>query len=49
MLRAIEQALEVCDRQSGFMDEIHREICQRLREARARLLRLIGTTELDFR
>lgn len=44
MLRAVEQALEVCDQSSGFMDEVHRKICQDLRETRARLLRLLGTS-----
>lgn len=44
MLRAVEQALEVCDR-SGFMDETQREICQNLRETRDRLLDLIGTVD----
>jgi hypothetical protein len=43
MLRAVEQALEVCDQSTGFMDEIHRKICEDLRDARARLLRLVGT------
>lgn len=45
MLRAVEQALEVCDQSSGFMDEIHRKICEDLRETRARLLRLLGNPE----
>jgi hypothetical protein len=44
MLRAVEQALEVCDQSSGFMDEIHRKICQDLRETRSRLLSLLGTS-----
>ena len=46
MLRAIEQALEVCDR-SGFMDETHGEICQNLRETRSRLLDLIKSSDRD--
>ncbi|HEX2852499.1 MAG TPA: hypothetical protein VHO24_04615 [Opitutaceae bacterium] len=44
MLRAVEQALEICDQSTGLMDEIHRKICEDLRDARARLLRLVGTT-----
>jgi len=44
MLRAVEQALEVCDQSTRFMDEIHRKICEDLRAARARLLRLVGTS-----
>ena len=42
ILRAVEQALEVCDQSSGFMDEVHLKICQDLRETRARLIRLLG-------
>ena len=44
MLRAVDQALDVCDRSTGFMDEVHRKICQDLRETRARLIQLLGTS-----
>lgn len=44
MLLAVEQALEVCDQSTGFMDEMHRKICEDLRDARARLMRLVGKT-----
>jgi hypothetical protein len=43
MLRAVEQALEVCNQSSGFVDEVHRKICEDLRETRERLIRLAGT------
>ena len=46
MLRAIDEALEVCDQSSGFMEQIHREICSELRTARDRLLGLIRAAEL---
>jgi hypothetical protein len=42
MLGAVEQALEVCDQSTGFMDEIHRKICEDLRDAHTRLIRLIS-------
>lgn len=44
MLRSVEQALEVCDQSTGFMDEIHRKICEDLRTARARLIGLVGVS-----
>jgi hypothetical protein len=44
ILRAIEQALEVCDNSTGFMDEMHLKICQELRETRARLIRIMGSS-----
>jgi hypothetical protein len=44
ILRALEQAIEICDQSSGFMDETHREICEELRATRARLLRLSGAS-----
>jgi hypothetical protein len=39
MLNAVEKALQICDDSSGFMDEVHRKICEELRVVRARLLR----------
>jgi hypothetical protein len=44
MLRAVEQALKVCDQSVGFMDEIQREVCQNLHAIHARLLGLIDST-----
>lgn len=41
ILAAVEKALVICDESSGFMDAIHRKICQDLRDARTQLLRLI--------
>lgn len=41
ILRAIEQALEVCDQSSGFMDQVHRDMCEELRSIRGRLRHLI--------
>jgi hypothetical protein len=46
MLRAVENALEICRGSSGFMDEMHRKICEDLRDARERLRRLIEGPEL---
>jgi hypothetical protein len=43
MLRAVEQALNVCDQSVGFMDEVQREVCQDLRAVRVRLLALIDS------
>jgi hypothetical protein len=40
MLRAVEQALEICDNSTGFMEKIHQDICEGLRATRARLLQL---------
>ncbi len=45
MLGAVEQAIEICDQSSDFMDQVHREICAELRATRARLLRLIKLAE----
>jgi hypothetical protein len=45
ILRAIEQAIEVCDQSSGFMDQVHREMCEELRIIRGRLRALIGSQE----
>ena len=44
MLGAVEQALKVCDKSVGYLDEIQREICQNLRVVHARLLGLIDST-----
>lgn len=46
MLRAVEEALEVCDQSSGFMDEVHRKICENLKETRLRLQRLLATEKI---
>jgi hypothetical protein len=45
ILRAIEQAIEVCDQSSGFMDQVHREMCEELRTIRVRLSHLISGQE----
>lgn len=45
ILRSIEQAIEVCDQSSGFMDQIHLEMCEELRTLRSRLSRLISAEE----
>jgi len=45
ILRAIEQAIEVCDQSSGFMDQVQLEMCEELRMLRGRLTRLIGAQE----
>ena len=44
MLRAVESALEICSKSTGFMDAMHRKICEELHDARDRLLKLISTT-----
>jgi hypothetical protein len=49
MLRAVEQALEVCHKSSGFMDKVHREICENLSATRDRLLALIRTPHSSSR
>lgn len=41
MLRSVEQALEICEKSAGFMDEVHRKICEDLQDARNRLRRLL--------
>jgi hypothetical protein len=45
ILRAVEQAIEVCDQSSGFMDQIHREMCEELRTIRGRLRHIISAQE----
>ena len=45
ILRAVEQALEVCDQSSGFMEQVHREMCDELRTIRGRLRRMISAKE----
>jgi hypothetical protein len=45
ILRAIEEAIEVCDQSTGFMDQVHRDMCEELRTIRSRLHRLINTQE----
>jgi hypothetical protein len=45
ILRAVEQAIKVCDESSGVMDRIHQDICAELRATRARLRQLVGQTE----
>ena len=42
ILHAIEQAIEVCDQSSGFMDQAHHDMCRDLRTIRDRLRSLIG-------
>lgn len=42
MLRSVENALEICRESSGFMDEVHRKICEDLRAAHTRLQELMG-------
>lgn len=42
ILRAIENAIEICDQSSGFMDQVHREMCEELRLIRGRLRQLIS-------
>lgn len=37
ILRSVEQAIEVCDQSSGFMDQVHREMCEELRAIRGKL------------
>jgi hypothetical protein len=48
MLRAVEQALKICDQSVGFMDEAHRKICEDLRDAHTRLLLVIGSSGSRF-
>ena len=43
MLRAVESALEICSKSTGFMDAVHRKICEELHDARDRLLTLINS------
>ena len=43
ILRALEQAIEICDQSTGLMDQFHLKICAELRATRARLLLLGGT------
>jgi hypothetical protein len=42
ILRAVEQALRICDESAGSMDKTHQDICAELRTTRARLHQLIG-------
>lgn len=44
MLRAVESALEVCGQSSGFMDAMHRKLCEELRDACDRLVKIINAT-----
>lgn len=43
ILAAIEKALAICDDSTGFMDAVHRKICEDLHDARKQLLRLIDS------
>lgn len=43
ILRAVERALEVCEQSTGFMDQMHREICDNLQSTRDLLVRIIGS------
>lgn len=45
ILRSIEQAIEVCDQSSGFMDQVHLQMCEELRSLRGRLHGLISAEE----
>jgi hypothetical protein len=45
ILRALDQAIEICDQSSGFMDETHHKICEELRAVRGRLLSLGGPSD----
>ena len=45
ILRALEQAIEICDRASGFMDEAQCEICAELRATHGRLVHLVRTVD----
>ena len=45
ILRAIEQAIAVCDQSSGFMDQLHQQMCEELRAIRSRLRLLITGQE----
>jgi hypothetical protein len=47
ILRAVEQAIEICDQSSGVMDRIHQDICAELRATRTRLRLLMGQTERE--
>lgn len=47
ILRAVEQAILICDESSGAMDRTHRDICEELRATRTRLRRLIGRVDRD--
>jgi hypothetical protein len=42
ILRAVEQAIQICDESGGVMDKAHQDICAELRTTRARLRRLIS-------
>jgi hypothetical protein len=42
ILRAVEQAIQICDESSGTMDLKHQSICEELRATRLRLRQLIG-------
>ena len=46
ILHSIEQAIAVCDHSSGFMDQIHLDVCRELRATKVRLLRLMGAEEV---
>ena len=43
ILSAVERALAVCQQSTGFMDQMHREICENLQTTRDLLLRIIGS------
>lgn len=47
MLIAVNRALEVCEQSSGFMDQVHREICENLKETKLLLLRVMNLPEGD--
>ena len=42
ILSAVEQALTICDKQEGRLDESRRKICEDLRKLKADLVGYIG-------
>jgi hypothetical protein len=42
ILRAVEQAIQICDDSAKSMDKTHQDICAELRITRARLHQLIN-------
>lgn len=42
ILAAVEKALKICDESVGYMDAIHRKICEDLHDARRQLLKLMN-------
>ena len=42
ILRAVEQAIQICDESAKSMDKTHQDICAELRITRARLHQMIS-------